>query len=132
MTTFLGARACAGGESGVVRVPSEAQPERLAAARATRPRNSRRFIHLISRKSAVTAGARTAAPGGSWRTPWEQPPGASDTDWLSNHPPASHYNRRYIAAGHEPPKSPAVELFGPLSWSVPLPPFPSPEFAFVL
>src|SRR5207247_11129337 len=92
MADVLGARAGAGGESGVVRVPSEAHPERLAAARATRPRNSRRFIHLISRKSAVTAGARTAAPGGSWRTPWEQPPGASDTDWLSNHPLASHYN----------------------------------------
>src|SRR5438128_12675800 len=98
MTTFLGARACAGGESGVVRVPSEAQPERLAAARATRPRNSRRFIHLLARKSALTAGARTAAPGRSWRTPSEQPPGASDTDWFANHPPAIHYTGRDIGA----------------------------------
>src|SRR2546422_7405445 len=62
MTTFLGARACAGGESGVARVLSEEQPERLAAARATRPRNSRRLgcsQAVRGERLGATAGGRS-------------------------------------------------------------------------
>src|SRR5437773_12131527 len=62
MTTFLGARACAGGESSVVRARSDEQPERLAAARATRPRNSRRLgcpQAVRGERLRATAGGRT-------------------------------------------------------------------------
>src|SRR3989454_12046527 len=88
MTTFLGARAGAGGEWGVVRVLGDEHPERLAGARATRPRNSRRFIHVISRRGAVPADARTAARRWFVATPLGATAGASDARRLS--PLASH------------------------------------------
>src|SRR5439155_16777681 len=86
-TTFFGARACTRGESGVVRAFKDEQAERLAAASATRPRKSRRLIHVRFLKGP-SPPARTVAPRRFVANAWGREPGAGEADRLSNSPTA--------------------------------------------
>src|SRR5213594_2681288 len=123
--TFLGVRARATGESGVVRAFSDEQAERLAAASAPCPRNSGGSCAGVARSASPgrgdsgPRGVRDEQPGGTRQTPATK---IGDRTPLSFEPLSRSYN-----AGHEPPKTPVVEGLGLWSWMLPPPPAPPPS-----